>query len=58
MAKIIDKLIEDCQHAFVGGRQILDAELIDNEVVDKLVNSKMEGKLCNLDMKKAYDRVN
>lgn len=42
MTKVTDKVIEKCQLAFMGGRQILDVALIDNDVVDELVSKKRE----------------
>lgn len=42
----------------MGGRQILDAALIANEVIDELVHVKREGVLCKLHMEKTYDHVN
>ena len=44
-------------NAFVEGRQILDASLIANEVVDSIQKKKERGVLCVLDIKKAYDNI-
>lgn len=41
---------------FCGGKQILDAVIAPNEMVDELVARK-EGNLCKLDVKKVYDHV-
>ena len=41
----------------MAGRQILDASLIANEVVDSL-KKKEKSVLCKLDIEKAYDTVN
>ena len=45
------------QNAFVEGRQILDASLIANEVVDSIQKKKERGVLCVLDIEKAYDNI-
>lgn len=58
LAKVLGKVIEESQNAFVEGRQILDTVLLANEVVDEFVNNKREGIACKLDMEKAYDHVN
>ena len=39
------------------GRQILDAMLIANEVVDSMLKKRACG-LCKLDIEKGYDHVN
>ena len=39
------------------GRQILDASLIANEVIDSMLK-KGKGVLCKLDIEKAYDKIN
>ena len=40
------------------GRQILDASLIANEVIDSMLKKKENGVLCKLDIEKAYDKIN
>lgn len=54
----MNKVIREYEHAFAGGRQIFDAVLIANKVVDELMYRKKEGVLCKLDMENAYDYVN
>ena len=45
------------QGAFVEGRQILDAILIANELVDKKRRSREEGLVFKIDFEKAYDHI-
>ena len=51
------KVISKAQNVFVNGRQILDAMLVENEVVDSFIRSNKNVVLCKLDLEKAYDHV-
>ena len=51
------KGVAPTQNAFVMGRQILDASLITNEVIDSWRKRKEKGLICKLDIKKAYDSI-
>ena len=54
---VLGKLISKVQHAFVEGRQILDASFIANEVIDTVLKSNERAVLCKLDIEKAHDHV-
>lgn len=57
MARVMEKVMGEYQHAFVGARQILDAALLADEIVDELKHKNLERVLCKLDMEKTYDHV-
>ena len=58
LKKLMNSLVNSVQNAFVEGRQILDAPLIANEVIDLIMRRKERGVLCKLDIEKAYDQIN
>ena len=51
-------LINEAQTAFVKGRQIMDASLLANEVINTMLKRKKRGVLSKLDIEKAYDQIN
>ena len=55
--RVMGLIISQSQNAFVEGRQILDAALIANEVVDSVLRRKEKGLLCKFDIEKAYDHI-
>ena len=58
MKKVVGKVVSTAQNDFVEGRQILDAVLIANEVIDSLLRRMESGILCKLDIEMAYDHLN
>ena len=57
LKKVMSLLVNKAQNAFVEGRQILDASLIANEVIDSMMRRKEKGIPCKLDVEKAYDKL-
>ena len=53
LKRVMGKLVNVAQNAFVEGRQILDASLIENEEVDSIQKKKERGVLYVLDIEKA-----
>lgn len=58
MPKGTNKAKVECQHSFVGGRQILHTVLVANKVVDNLLDRKKGGVIYKLSVEKVYDHVN
>ncbi|WMV38581.1 hypothetical protein MTR67_031966 [Solanum verrucosum] len=58
MKTVMGRLINEHQMAFLKDRQIMDASLLSNELVDSRVKQKIPGILCKLDIEKTYDHVN
>ena len=56
--RVMGKLVNKAQNAFVGGRQILDGPLIANEIIDSMLKKKEKWVLCKLDIEKAYGHIN
>ncbi|WMV46336.1 hypothetical protein MTR67_039721 [Solanum verrucosum] len=57
LKKVVSKLVDAQQLAFIKGRQIMDAILIANECVDVRKISKVPEILRKLDIEKAYDHL-
>ncbi|RVW27502.1 Transposon TX1 uncharacterized 149 kDa protein [Vitis vinifera] len=58
LKRVLNKVVAPTQNAFVMGRQIFDASLIANEVIDSWQKRKEKGLICKLDIEKAYDSIN
>lgn len=46
-------MVNKAHNVFMEAKQILDASLITNEVIDSMVRRKERGILCKLDIEKA-----
>ena len=58
LKKVMSKLVNTAQNTFMARRQILDASLIANEVIDSITKKKEKRFLYKLDIEKAYDTLN
>ena len=58
LKKVMNKLVNSTQNAFVEGSQILDASLIANKVIDSMLKKKEKWVHCKLDIETAYDKIN
>ncbi|XP_020420593.1 uncharacterized protein LOC18774736 [Prunus persica] len=57
LREVLGSTISSYQSAFVQGRQILDAALIANEVVEESRRLNKSGMVFKIDLEKAYDHV-
>ena len=57
LKKVMNGLVNPTQKAFVEGRQILDASLIANEVINSMQKRKERRIFSKLDIDKAYDQI-
>ncbi|KAI5349821.1 hypothetical protein L3X38_002710 [Prunus dulcis] len=57
LREVLGSTISSYQSAFVQGRQILDAVLIANEVVEESRRLNKSGMVFKIDLEKAYDHV-
>ena len=55
--RFMEKIISQSQIAFVEGRQILDAVLIANEVMDSILRRGESSLVYKLDIEKAYNHL-
>ena len=58
LKKVVGKVVSTYQNAFIEGRQIIDASLIVNELIDHWKKKMMKAVVCKLDIEKAYDNLN
>ena len=58
LKKVMCKLVNTAQNAFVEGRHILKTSLIANEVIDSILKKKENEILCKPNIEKAYDQIN
>ncbi|KAH0765964.1 hypothetical protein KY285_001835 [Solanum tuberosum] len=58
LKKVVDRLVNKHQMAFIKGRQIMDAALIASECVNSRMKGDKPSVMCKLDIEKAYDHVN
>lgn len=57
LKKVVGSVVSSSQNAFVQARQILEALLVVNEVIDYWLARNESGILCKLDIKKTYNHL-
>ena len=55
---MVGKVVSEAQNAFVKSRQITDASLIANKIIDYWHKRGKQWVICKLDIEKAYDSIN
>ena len=58
LAKIVNRLISNCQSVFIRGRFILESVVTAHEVIHDVHVRKERGLVLKIDYEKAYDKVN
>jgi hypothetical protein len=57
-APVMEKLLSQCQTAFIKGRYITDGVMLLQEVLRESKFRKYQGVVLKIDFEKAYDKVN
>jgi Reverse transcriptase (RNA-dependent DNA polymerase) len=57
LARVLDKIVDPAQVAFIKSRYILDNVLVANEIIHYAKLHKQKGIVLKVDLEKAYDRV-
>lgn len=55
LKKVISKLVNKYQMAFIKEKQIMNAPLLDNERIDSRIRGGILRLICKIDIEKAYD---
>lgn len=58
LERIIPKIISELQGGFVPGKDTMEGALIYHEVLHSIKIEGLQAMIINLDMSKAYDRLN
>ena len=58
LKKVVGKVVFEAQNALLEGRQITNASLIANELIDHWQKQREKGVICKLDIEKAFDSIN
>ena len=58
LKKVVGKVVSEAQNAFMEGRQITNASLIANQLIDHWQKQGEKGVFCKLEIEKAFDSIN